>query len=520
MATFAAAFFGAVSTLATADCSADTASVTISKTDEAPEEKRELPVFSKAEVAAHAGGEAGVWVILGDKVYDVTSFLENHPGGAEKLMTAAGKSLEPYWALYRQHVQPGSAGAELHPKDHVAEILAPLQIGWLDPADVAAAAAARSDDDPYAKEPARSPMLRMLSETPCSAESPPSLMLDHYVTPNELFFVRNHHPVPVIDGEDYNLLVSGRGIKHAKEYSLHALKALPKTTLTATIQCGGNRRDGLNPVRKTSGNAWGVGAISNATWGGVLLRDLLNDAGLADAGKNGVAHVQFEGEDGTKASIPATKATSELGDVIVAYEMNGEPIPADHGFPVRVVVPGHVGVRNIKWLRKVITSDEEAEGVWQRGIAYKQFGPSVTNVDGLDLKEYAPMQEMPVQSAILSPMEGAKVDGDETITVQGFAWSGGGRNIARVDVSADDGVTWHTAKLKEGKDQPPSRAWAWTFWEAEVPPPKTASSTTLICKAVDVAHNSQPESAASVWNLRGLANNSWHRVDVQLQRDA
>ena len=212
------------------------------------------------------------------------------------------------------------------------------------------------------------------------------------------------------------------------------------------------------------------------------------------------------------------------GDVLLAYEMNGEPLPPDHGHPLRVIVPGHVGVRNIKWVNKIVASAVEADGVWQRGMAYKAFGPDVTSLDGIDLDKYAAIQEMPVQSAILSPQPNAKVlEGgpDATVEVKGFAWSGGGRGIVRVDVSADDGQTWTTATLCEGSEQPMHRAWAWTFWEAEVPLAKgsDAQAATLVCKAVDASHNTQPESVKGIWNLRGLGNNSWHRVAVQAAED-
>lgn len=148
-------------------------------------------------------------------MYDITSFIQNHPGGREKIMLAAGGSVERFWSLYRQHVQPDEAGGVTMPKEHVAEILSPLQIGWLDPADVAAAklaAAARDANDPYALEPARHPALTMLSSTPCSAETPAALMGDDWLTPNELFFVRNHHPVPDMDEGAYRLEVSGVGM--------------------------------------------------------------------------------------------------------------------------------------------------------------------------------------------------------------------------------------------------------------------------------------------------------------------
>lgn len=476
----------------------------------------DLPTYTRAEVAKHASAADGIWVEFGGAVYDITTFIQNHPGGIDKILSAAGGSVEPFWALYRQHLQ-----AKGVPKAHVAEILAPLQVGWLDAAEAAAAdaAAQRADDDPYRDEPARHPAMRLLSETPCSAETPAHFLGDSYLTPSALFYVRNHHPVPRLNEQSYSLEVSGPG-GATRAFSLAELKALPEVTINASLQCGGNRRDELNAVRRTSGNAWGIGAISTASWTGVRLRDVLKAAGVAtedQLGSGAVAHVQFEGDDGTRASIPAEKATQPSGDVLLAYAMNGEALPADHGFPLRVVVPGYVGVRSIKWLTKVVASHEEAEGVWQRGMAYKSFGPDVTSLDGIDISAYAPIQEMPVQSAILSPRQGAAVaePGDE-IEVKGFAWSGGGRGIVRVDVSADDGATWHTATLGEGKEQPTGRAWAWTFWECEVPIPEDfKGATTLVCKAVDASHNTQPESPATVWNLRGLANNSWHKVPVQ-----
>jgi len=365
----------------------------------------------------------------------------------------------------------------------------------------------------------------MLSETPCSAETPAHLMGDEYLTPNALWYVRNHHPVPVLDESTFTLSVSGAAAGGAaRTYTLEQLRAMPKATVTTSMQCGGNRRSELNAHRKTSGLAWGLGAMSTASFTGVKLRDVLKDAGVLDAptGAEEVAHVQFEGVDGTKASIPVEKAVSASGDTLIAYEMNGEALPRDHGYPLRVIVPGHVGVRNIKWVNKIIASPEEAEGVWQRGMAYKSFGPDVTSLEGVDLSKYAPIQEMPVQSAILSPLPNSRcVDGPgSTLDVKGFAWSGGGRGIVRVDVSADGGKTWTTAALGEGAEQPPTRAWAWTLWEAEVPVPDGFDArTTLVCKAVDAAHNSQPESVAGIWNLRGLACNVWHRVPVRAAED-
>ena len=142
--------------------------------------KASLPTFTQKEVSRHTTLDRGVWVTFGDAVYDITKFIQNHPGGVDKISMAAGGSVEPFWLLYRQHLAATSGSKGITPKEVVAEILAEHQVGWLDPADVEAAEAAaalRSPDDPYANEPTRHPALRMLSVTPCSGESPPALMV-------------------------------------------------------------------------------------------------------------------------------------------------------------------------------------------------------------------------------------------------------------------------------------------------------------------------------------------------------
>jgi len=253
------------------------------------------------------------------------------------------------------------------------------------------------------------------------------------------------------------------------------------------------------------------------------LRDVLTYSGLMtpqSAERDGVKHVIFEAIDGLQASIPIEKALSPYGDVLVAYEMNDEPLPAEHGFPLRLVVPGHVGVRNVKWVSRITTSDIEAQGTWQRGIAYKGLSPSVKSVKEVSpaqLEQAASVQEQPVQSMIIEPREGTITELDDVV-VKGFAWSGGGRGIVRVDVTLDGGKTWYDAELKDGYDQPPSRAWAWTFWEATIPKPENlpdGAKIEICAKAIDSAYNQQPESLSTIWNIRGINNNCWPRVSIQ-----
>lgn len=313
--------------------------------------------------------------------------------------------------------------------------------------------------------------------------------------------------------------------------SLEELKTrFPKHTITATLQCAGNRRSEMNKARQVKGLNWGVGAIGNATWSGAKLRDVLLAAGYGPDVAQWARHVHFEGLDkeitgsAYGASIPINKAVSEEGDVLLAYEMNGKAIPADHGFPIRVVVPGVVGARSVKWLGKIVVSAEESSSHWQQKD-YKGFSPGI-DWDTVDYKSAPAIQELPVQSAITTPAEGSVIDrSEELLTVKGYAWSGGGREVIRVDVSLDGGKTWKVAKLKskdkEGDQTSPplGRAWPWKLWEITVPLPPEAQELELICKAVDNSYNTQPDTFGPIWNVRGLLSNAWHRVKVKISED-
>lgn len=469
-----------------------------------------LPIYTQEEVAKHHSSAKGVWVTYKGGVYDITDFVSLHPGG-DKILLAAGGALEPFWALYAVHNQ-----------EHVLEMLSQYKVGELREEDRTLDS---SSLDPYAKDPPRHPVLRVNSQKPFNAEPPTQILTENFITPSAFFFKRNHLPVPQVDPSTYQLEI--RGLPGGTvSLSLEDLKSrFPKHTVTATLQCAGNRRSEMNQVKLVKGLNWGIAAISNATWAGPRLRDVLLYAGYKSRGK--AQHVHFEGLDkdvtGTTygASIPLGKALSEEGDVILAYEMNGEDLPADHGFPVRVVVPGVVGARNVKWLGKIVLSEVESSSHWQQND-YKGFSPG-TDWDTVDFKSAPAIQELPVQSAITWPPEGAVLDHSlGEVTVKGYAWSGGGREIVRVDVSLDGGKTWQVAKLQGGEGEaldpspPPGRAWAWKLWELSAPLPNGTQEMEIICKAVDSSYNVQPDSVAPIWNLRGVLSNAWHRVKVKI----
>jgi len=483
----------------------------------------DLPVYTADQVSANNGEDGRpVWMTYGGIVYDVTDFIPNHPGGSEKIIQAAGSAIEPFWYLYRQHF---ASDLPMRLMEHMA-------VGRLDEADQAAIDEGLEElekDDPYEKEPMRHMSLHVHSDTPANMEVPAHLLTNNYLTPASLFYVRHHHPVPFLTPKQLlefrlkvDLTACGGG---PKEFSVDELKKMPKTEVTVTLQCSGNRRSGFNTKMRTSGTPWGQGAISTAKFGGVRLLDVLKAAGMDDPqvveDKLGVEHVRFQSLDGMMSSLHLQKAANPYGDVIIAYEMNGEPLPRDHGYPLRLVVPGYAAMRSVKWLDKIELSTEESEGPWQRGLNYKPLPPNITDAKGIDLSTIRSMTEVSLFSGITSienMSTGRAQPGDRVkVVARGWAWSGGGRNIVRVDLTSDDGATWETAKLKEGSDQKFGRAWAWTFWECEIPEAvvREDGSVRLASKAVDLAYNVQPESADPLWNVRGLGNNSWYRAETR-----
>lgn len=469
--------------------------------------RADLPTFAMAEVRKHDAKE-DMWVVYKRGVYDVTGFISQHPGGS-KILLGAGKSIEPFWSIFGAHHRPD-----------VYAMLEEYRIGNLD-ATEAAQAAPRSTA--YANDPNRTAAFKVNSKEPFNAEPPGELLLSDFITPTELFFVRNHLPVPApVDKPKLAVCPSDRG--ECREILVDDLKRLfPTSRITATLQCAGNRRSEMAAVKEVKGLSWDTCAIGTAEWGGARLADVLRYFGVDES----KCHVLFEGRDldaGGEpygASIPLATALDPRKDVLLAYEMNGGELPRDHGHPLRVVVPGTVGARQVKFLRKIAVDDHESPSFWQQRD-YRGFPPNVDYATADFSKTAGPsIQELPVQSAITEPAAGVldMEDDDDDLVVKGYAWSGGGRAIVRVDVSADGGKTWTQADLSDqGTNQDYNRAWAWTPWEVVLPVPRNAANLDLACKAVDAAYNTQPEAVAPIWNMRGLLNNAYHRVHITLNR--
>eukprot|EP00164_Ancoracysta_twista_P001981 GFYU01002608.1.p1 GENE.GFYU01002608.1~~GFYU01002608.1.p1 ORF type:complete len:623 (-),score=179.29 GFYU01002608.1:368-2134(-) len=491
-----------------ADCDAAVEGVPI----KAGEEKRGLPTYRRADVAKHNCKENRIWITYKDGVYDITDFVEAHPGG-ERILMAAGGAIDPFWAMYAAHQT-----------EHTYELLEQYRIGNYSKEDRKAAAAS---DDPYGNEPERHPALKLNSAKPFNAETPSTFLAENYHTPNALFFVRNHLPAPDIKEKDYVLEIEGPGMKGMK-LSLQDLRTKFKHySVSSVVQCAGNRRFEMSEQKKVKGLGWDTGAISNAEWTGVRLRDVLLYAGLDEENLGELRHCQFEGYDRDAtapygSSIPLRKAIDRYGDCILAFKMNGEPIPRDHGYPVRVIVPGVVGARNVKWLAKVSVAKEESPSFWQQKD-YKTFPPNLNwdNVTDKEFQKAESIQELPVTSAVTEPKPRTAVTvEDGKMVVKGYAYSGGGRGIARVDVSCDGGQTWQVANLNKGpKTVESGREWGWSLWSAEIQVPTGLKEVEVICKATDGSANVQPEEMMPIWNLRGLLNNAWHRAKYTVKHE-
>nr|WP_232295322.1 sulfite oxidase [Parafrankia sp. EUN1f] len=346
---------------------------------------------------------------------------------------------------------------------------------------------------------------------PFNAEPPPGVLAEAPITPVEAFYSRNHGPVPDTDRDSWRLAVAGL-VDRPLSLSLSDLRRdFEPCTLAVTLQCAGNRRAGMAAVREIPGeDPWGDGATSTAEWTGARLADVL----VAAHPSGRAAHVAFEAVDVSPlarpaqpygASIPFSKASAP--EVLLAWAMNGRPLPAAHGAPLRVVVPGYIGARSVKWVRRVVARAEPSDNYFQ-AVAYRLLPPDADPDragpgDGLSLGPIA------LNSAILRPADGTSVPPGRT-TVRGYALAGEHRRVARVDLSADGGASWRQAEL-----DPAAGAYTWQLWHADVTLPPS-SDVELVARAWDDTGALQPESPRALWNPKGYANNSWPRAAIHI----
>jgi sulfite oxidase len=350
------------------------------------------------------------------------------------------------------------------------------------------------------------PDLIVHEEEPFNAETGRAALAEGPVTATDVFYVRGHGAVPEIDPADWRLHVHGV-VERELDLSLSTLReAFREREVTATLQCAGNRRAGLMAIRDIAGEApWGPGATGTATWTGVALADVLAVAGpLREA-----AHVGFDGADLCPEAKPAQRFGGSIPldkarrrEVLLAWAMNGEPLAPVHGAPVRVVVPGYIGARSVKWLQCIEVRTSPWEGYFQH-VVYRLLPEDGTPGPG----EGIPLGLVALNADVLSPADGATVAAGP-VEVRGYAFAGGERYVARVDVSLDGGATWSQAQLLE--DLGP---WAWRHWCTTVD--LAPGEHEILVRAWDSSAATQPEDEAALWNPKGYVNNARPRIRVR-----
>jgi DMSO/TMAO reductase YedYZ molybdopterin-dependent catalytic subunit len=342
------------------------------------------------------------------------------------------------------------------------------------------------------------------SARPPDYETPVAL-LDSWITPIEHFYVRSHLPAPGgIEAATWTLSIDGE-VNAQATLTLDDLRKMPSATITSTLECAGNGRAFFDPP--VAGIQWTRGAVGTARWTGVRLADVLKRAGVKSTGR----FVTMNGADralGTMPDfvrqVPMDKAMH--ADTILAYEMNGQPIPALHGFPLRAIIPGWEGAYSVKWLTSLRVLDKEFDGFWV-ATGYRYPTKRIAPGSAVDPKDMAPLLGLVVKSLITRPLEGAVVPPGK-VEVAGFAWAGE-TDVARVEVSSDSGSTWQPARLSGEQAKYTWRRFEYAF-DATKP-----ESYLILSRATDTNGRTQPVTPA--WNPSGYLWNAPDAVRIEVK---
>jgi DMSO/TMAO reductase YedYZ molybdopterin-dependent catalytic subunit len=343
-------------------------------------------------------------------------------------------------------------------------------------------------------------IMRVMTPRPRNAETPRSY-LRSWITANKVFFDRNQGEIPQeeIDLSTWNLTITGM-VENTITIDFDQLLAMPKAIVANTLECSGNSRSLLS--EKASGNPWTIGGVGNAVWGGVWLKDLLALAGVA-AGANHVAFAGYEKSLGRSQikfirSIPIDKAMSST---LLAYEMNGEPLPVKHGFPLRALALGWTGANCVKWLEEITVMEKPYEGFFMDKV-YRIHQPGEDPATG----EYVKGIQI---KAIITQPEPEQVLKPGNITILGAAY-GGEKDVATVEVSTDGGASWQGAEFIG-----PHEPFAWRQWQYvwSVTQP---GRYTILARATTTDGETQPMQAS--WNKLGYNNNGVeeHGIPVEI----
>lgn len=385
-------------------------------------------------------------------------------------------------------------------------------------------------------------LIRLTGTHPFNCEPPLSdLYNEGFLTSENLHYVRNHGPVPRCDDDDadnWTFTVEGM-VDHPFTLSVRDLiDEYEQLTYPITLVCAGNRRKEQNVVRKSKGFSWGAAGLSTALWTGVMLQSLLSRANP----RRGARYVCFEGADklpnghyGT--SVKLNWCQDPNRGILIAHKMNGNALHPDHGKPVRVVIPGQIGGRSVKWLKRIIVSESPSDN-WYHIYDNRVLPTMVTPEASADLpntwkdERYA-IYDLNTNSAICLPAHEETVsltDGPDAYKVQGYAYAGGGKRISRMEVTLDQGKTWRLASIDYPEDRYRLAAdgetlcggkidmwwretsFCWCFWDISVPIEELKRAQDIMVRGMDESLMVQPRDM--YWSVLGMMNNPWFRVVI------
>ncbi len=370
--------------------------------------------------------------------------------------------------------------------------------------------ALQQDPDPF-KMFEKDEAMVVLNDKPWNMEAQAHLLNDK-VTPNKFMFIRNNGLIPEnINIENWTLTIDGESVTKSKTYSISDLKSKFKHhTYQLTLECGGNGRSEFNPPAK--GNQWTIGAVSCANWTGVRLKDILKDVGIKDnavyIGYHGIdVHLSRNpNKEPISRGVPISKALQE--ETLIAFEMNGEPIPLAHGFPLRLVAGGWPASASGKWLNRISLRNQVHDGEKMGGSSYRVPCETVAPGETVADDQMCIIESMPVKSLITYPKSGAMIKEGETLKINGHAWAGE-LEVSQLEYSIDFGASWKLANLAS-----PTNRLAWQHFNSVVSFPKKGYYE-IWARATDSEGTKQPMVLPG-WNPKGYLNNACHRIAIKV----
>lgn len=389
-------------------------------------------------------------------------------------------------------------------------------------------------------------LVRLTGRHPFNVEPPLAIHNKHrFITPSSLHYVRNHGACPQLKWDEHTISIGGSLVPKPLELSMDDIVAMEPRELPVTLVCAGNRRKEQNMIRQTIGFNWGPSGVSTNVWKGVLLRDILLRAGVSEKNMAG-KHVEFIGVEDLPnkvgpgpfkdepwgkvvkygTSIPLGRAMNPAFDVLIAYEANGEVLQPDHGYPVRLIIPGYIGGRMIKWLAHINVIEHETKNHYHYHDN-RILPPHITAEESLKGEwwykpEYI-FNELNINSAISQPDHNETLsiakNIDKEYEVAGYCYTGGGRKVSRVEISTDGGVNWELAEL-DFKEKPNDYGmyWCWVWYSFKLKVADLVGCKEIWCRGWDESNNCQPVNPT--WNLMGMGNNQVFRVKVHMDKNA